>query len=118
MPNVTTILPGHENRPETADPVSSDALQLLVFSATWCGPCRAMAPAIDDIAQDYASDLVVVKIDIETSPDLAKEFDVRGVPTVITRCGAAIIDRHVGGMTRTRLALMIEDALKRGNAAE
>jgi thioredoxin 1 len=47
------------------DAAARDRLQLLVFSATWCGPCKAMAPAIEDIAQVYADDLVVARIDID-----------------------------------------------------
>lgn len=99
------------------DAAAGDRLQLLVFSATWCGPCKAMAPAIDDIAQNYADELVVAKIDIEASPDIAQAFEVRGVPTLVTRRGGAVIDRHVGGLTRTRLAMMIDDALEQDGAS-
>lgn len=99
------------------DSAAGDRLQLLVFSATWCGPCKAMAPAIEDIAQSYGGELAVAKIDIEASPDLAQTFEVRGVPTLITRRDGTVIDRHVGGLTRTRLAMMIDDALEQGGAS-
>lgn len=102
----------------SVDAAARDRLQLLVFSATWCGPCKAMAPAIEDIAQVYAGDLVVARIDIEASPELAQAFAVRGVPTPVTRRGDTVIDRHVGSLTRTRLAMMIDDALERGRVGQ
>ncbi len=99
------------------DAAAGDRLQLLVFSATWCGPCKAMAPAIDDIARSYAGELAVTRIDIEASPDVAQAFAVRGVPTLVMRRGDTVIDRHVGSLTRTRLAMMIDDALEQDGAA-
>lgn len=96
------------------DAAAGERLQMLVFSATWCGPCKAMAPVVEDIAQSYASEVAVAKIDIERSPEIAKAFDVRGVPTLVMRRGAEI-DRHVGALTRTRLALMLDAALESGN---
>ncbi len=106
------MLSGDGHSLASIDSVAGDRLQLLVFSATWCGPCKAMAPAVDDVAQSYADDLVVAKIDIEASPDLAQAFAVRGVPTLITRRGDTVIDCQVGSLTRTRLAMMIDAALE------
>lgn len=114
---MTLITSDHAHSLASIDSAAGDRLQLLVFSATWCGPCKAMAPAIDDIAQSYANDLVVAKIDIEASADLAQAFEVRGVPTLITRRGDTVIDRHVGSLTRTRLAMMIDDALEQDGAS-
>ncbi|MDO7837069.1 thioredoxin domain-containing protein [Sphingobium sp. HBC34] len=99
------------------DAASGDRMQMLVFSATWCGPCKAMAPAVEDIAASYANDVAVAKIDIEASPELAATFEVRGVPTLVIRRDGALIHRHVGGLTRTRLAMMIDDAMEQGDAA-
>ncbi|WP_167693168.1 thioredoxin family protein [Sphingomonas azotifigens] len=98
------------------DAAAGERLQMLVFSATWCGPCTAMAPVIEDIARSYAGEVAVAKIDIERSPEIVKAFDVRAVPTLVLRRGAEI-DRHVGALTRTRLALMLDAALESGSAS-
>lgn len=94
------------------DAAAGGRLQMLVFSATWCAPCRAMAPAVEDIAAAYADDAAVAKIDIEACPELARQFEVRGVPTIVLKRGDKWIDRHVGGLTRTRLAMMLDGALE------
>ena len=56
---------------------------LLDFSATWCGPCKALSPIVEDVAREYAGRLKVGKIDIDDSPNTASRFGIRGVPTVI-----------------------------------
>lgn len=101
---------------EPIDAVAGDRLQMLVFSATWCGPCKAMAPVVEEIASAYAQEVAVAKIDIEQSPGIAKAFEVRGVPTLVVRRGDEL-DRHVGALTRTRLAMMLDAALEKGDAA-
>lgn len=110
-----TVISGETLEP--IDAVTGERVQMLVFSATWCGPCKAMAPAIEDVAREYADSVAVAKIDIEASPELAKQFDVRGVPTLIVRRGGQQIDRHVGSQSRTRLALMLDQAVEGGAAA-
>lgn len=97
------------------DAVAGDRLQLLVFGATWCGPCKAMAPVIEEIANVYAQDVAVAKIDIEQSPEIASAFQVRGVPTLLLRREQEL-DRHTGMLTRTRLSLMLDAALEKGDA--
>ena len=102
---------------EPIDGASGERVQMLVFSATWCGPCKAMAPAVEDIARTYAETVAVAKIDIEASPALANQFEVRGVPTLVVRRGGRQIARHVGGLSRTRLALMLDEAVDGGDPA-
>ena len=53
------------------------------FGATWCGPCQALAPAIDRLAAEYAGRVLIGKVDVEEEPDLAANFDVMSVPTII-----------------------------------
>ncbi|MBG6120502.1 MULTISPECIES: thioredoxin family protein [unclassified Sphingobium] len=108
---MTTITPVYSNTLNPNDNVAGEQLELLLFSATWCRPCKALAPVVDDIAQSYASELVITKVDIEASPDIAQAFVVRAVPTLVLRRGEAEIDRHVGILTRARLALMIDGGL-------
>ena len=110
-----TVISGETLEP--LDTVTGERVQMLVFSATWCGPCKAMAPAVEDIAREYSDSVAVAKIDIEASPGLAQQFDVRGVPTLIVRRGGQQVARHVGGQSRTRLAMMLEEAVEGGASA-
>ena len=115
MAESITVISGESLDP--LDAVTGERAQMLVFSATWCGPCKAMAPAVEDIARAYADSVAVAKIDIEASPALAQQFEVRGVPTLIVRRGGRQVARHVGGQSRTRLAMMLDEAVEGGASA-
>jgi thioredoxin 1 len=74
----------------------SSAPVLVDFYADWCGPCRAMAPTLDDLAQRRAGDLLVLKLDTDANPLTASRFGIRGIPTVIAFEGGKERGRHVG----------------------
>lgn len=109
MPPLITQIDG--NSLDEVDAAAGDRLQLLVFSAGWCGPCKAMAPVIDDVAATYRDEVAVVRIDIEASPELAGAFEVRSVPTLVLRRRGQLVERHLGTLTRARLAAKIDQAL-------
>lgn len=74
----------------------SDKPVLVDFYADWCGPCKAAAPILDDLSDDYADDLVVAKVDVDAQPELAKRFDVLSIPTVILFNEGEEVDRKIG----------------------
>ena len=76
--------------------------------ATWCGPCRAIAPIISELANEYAGKIVVGKCDVEENDDIAMEFGVRNIPTILFFKGGQLVDKFVGAASKST----IEDKFK------
>lgn len=81
---------------------------LVDFFATWCGPCRMIAPLIEEIAQERAGDVAVYKVDIDKSPDLASRYGVRGVPTVMVFEGGAPVAQMVGAQPKQNIEALLK----------
>jgi thioredoxin 1 len=78
------------------DPNLKDQVALVDFSATWCGPCRQMAPVIKDLAEKYQGRVTMVEIDISSRPDVATHYMVQSIPTLILFDRGREIKRFVG----------------------
>ena len=76
---------------------------LLDLSATWCGPCKALAPIVDEIAEEYDGKVVVGKVDVDEAPGIAAQFRVRSVPTVLIMKDGEVKDKSVGLVAKTTL---------------
>lgn len=68
--------------------------------ATWCGPCRMIAPIVTELANEYDGQIVVGKCDVEENDDLTIEFGVRNIPTILFFKGGQLVDKHVGAITK------------------
>ncbi len=76
--------------------LKSEALTLVDFWAEWCGPCRGLAPILDEIANDYAGQVKVYKMNIDENQDTPGQFNVRSIPTVIFLKGGKLVDEMMG----------------------
>ena len=81
---------------------------LVDFWAEWCGPCRAMEPAIDAFAADYAGKVSVGKLNVDDNPSTTMKYMVRGIPTVMLFKGGQIVDQIVGAVDKSQLKQMVD----------
>ncbi|MCB0379163.1 MAG: thioredoxin, partial [Bdellovibrionales bacterium] len=88
------------------DVIQSDTPVLVDFWAEWCGPCKALAPKLDEIAKEYAGKLRVVKVDIDSNKQTPVEFGVRGVPTLILFKGGQNVDQIVGNHPKENIVAL------------
>jgi len=83
-------------------------LVLVDFWADWCGPCKALAPTLDDIAEEYADQLLVVKVDVVANEATARRLSVQSIPLLVLYSGGLEVDRAAGSQTKSRLAALID----------
>ena len=77
---------------------------MIDFGATWCGPCKALAPRVEEIATEYEGKALVGTADVDECPDLAAQFRIRNVPTVLFFKGGEVKDKSVGLVAKETLA--------------
>jgi thioredoxin 1 len=88
---------------------SSDKLILVDFWASWCNPCKSLAPILEDASNDLSEKIVVFKINIDENPDSPQRYGVRGIPTIIFFKSGEEADRQVGVIPKSKLYEKIED---------
>jgi len=91
-----------------SDVISNAQPVLVDFWAEWCGPCRALAPTIDSLANDYAGKLSVGKLNVDENPEVTMRYMVRGIPTVMLFKGGKVVDQIVGNADKTAFKQMVD----------
>lgn len=84
---------------------------LVDFWATWCGPCKMIAPLLDDVAEQFAGQVKVVKVDVDSNKASPAQYGVRGIPTLLIFKDGQVVAQKVGALTKTQLVDFVKSAL-------
>ena len=97
---------------ENFESLKNGNLPLVVdFWATWCGPCRMIAPVIEELAKEYDGRIVVGKCDAEENDDIAMEFGIRNIPTILFFKNGQVVDKMVGAASKAKIQEKFEALL-------
>jgi len=90
------------------DLIAQEKPVVLDFWATWCGPCKKVAPLIEELAAEYEGKAVIGKVNVEDEDDLASEFGIRNIPTILFIKNGQVVDKQVGACPKS----VLEEKLK------
>ncbi|MDB0047050.1 thioredoxin TrxA [Porticoccaceae bacterium] len=93
------------------DVLQSDIPALVDFWAAWCGPCKMIAPLLDELSTEYAGRVKICKVDVDTSPETAAKFNVRGIPTLLVFKNGTVEATKVGALSKAQLVEFVDSIL-------
>lgn len=94
-----------------ADVLESDVPVLVDFWAQWCGPCKAIAPILEEVSESFAGKVSITKLNVDESPEMSSQFGVMSIPTLILFKNGNIVATKVGAVTKSQLTAFIEGNL-------
>jgi thioredoxin 1 len=97
--------------------IEADGPVLVDFWAAWCAPCRMVAPAVEQVADAFAGRATVGKLNVDENPEIAGEFGIRSIPTMLLFKGGQVVEQRVGALAQPMIAEMVEKQLTPASAS-
>lgn len=98
---------------ETVEPAAAESdIQVIDFYATWCGPCKQLAPIVEKMEKKYAGKIAFSRVDVDAEPQLAEQYNITAMPTLVFIKGGEVIDVAVGLMSEAELDNKLQDLTK------
>ena len=91
--------------------LKSDKPVIVDFWAVWCGPCRMVGPIVQEIGDEYGDKILVGKLDVDHNPQVARQFGIRNIPTILFFKNGEVVDKQVGAVPKQKLVEKLEPLL-------
>ena len=109
--NITSFMARLINSSEFSGLLQEDKLLVVDFFATWCGPCKKLSPTLDEVSEELGEQVNIVKVDVDESEDLAMNYGIRSVPTVLFFKNGQQVDKFVGALPKSEIVAKIQAQL-------
>lgn len=94
-----------------ADVLKSDQVVMVDFWAPWCGPCKAIAPSIEEIAKEFEGKAVVAKLDVDTAPGIASKYEINGIPALLFFKNGEVVDKIIGAQPKEQIVAKLKSVM-------
>ena len=88
--------------------IDNDGVAVVDFWAEWCGPCKMIAPILEEVAKEYAGKVTIGKLNVDENPDTSPKYGIRGIPTLLLFNKGAVVATKVGALSKTQLIEFID----------
>jgi thioredoxin 1 len=93
------------------DVLKSDKLVLVDYWAEWCGPCKMIAPILDEVSADYEDKVSIAKVNVDDNQETPAKYGIRGIPTLMLFKNGQLVDTKVGALSKSQLTLFLDNHL-------